>query len=123
MQTILDPEENAGEGYGVAPIGHVIRVKSASAVQINITTTLTYEEGYNWGNLKSSIEAAVMAYLLELRKEWANRNNLIVRISRIDSEILNIKGIADIEGTTLNGETSNLTLGEYEIPILGGVTV
>ena len=84
---------------------------------------MTYEEGYNWGNLKSSVEAAVTAYLLELRKEWANRNNLIVRISRIDSEILNIKGVADIEGTTLNGETSNLTLREYEIPILGGVTV
>ena len=123
VQTILDPVENAGEGYGVAPIGHVVHVKSASAVKINITTVLTYEEGYNWGNLKSSVEAAVTAYLLELRKEWANRNNLIVRISRIDSEILNIKGVADIEGTTLNGETSNLTLREYEIPILGGVTV
>lgn len=122
VQTALDPEENAGEGYGVAPIGHVVNVQSALPVKISITTTLMYESGYSWENSKSSVEAAVAAYLQELRKEWADHNNLIVRIARIESEILNVKGIADIAGTTLNGETGNLTLGEYEIPILGEVT-
>ncbi len=40
IQTELDPEENAGEGYGIAPIGHVVRVKSATPVVINIKKPL-----------------------------------------------------------------------------------
>ena len=33
VQQTLDPEENAGEGYGLAPIGHVVSVASASLLR------------------------------------------------------------------------------------------
>ena len=67
VQQTLDPEENAGEGYGLAPIGHVVSVASASPVTIEIKTTVTFEEGHNWSNTKAAIEEAVNAYFLELR--------------------------------------------------------
>lgn len=121
VQTALDPEQNAGEGYGLAPIGHVVNVKSAVGVAVLVTTTLTFADGYGWGNLREEVENAVSAYLLELRKSWAESSGLIVRAAKVEAEILGIQGIVDIADTRLNGEVGNLALGEYEIPVLGGV--
>lgn len=121
VQTALDPEENAGEGFGLAPIGHVVRVKSAKPVEIEVRTRLTFDEGYSWGGLKTQIGDAVNNYLLELRKAWTDSSGLVVRISRIEARILDVKGVADVMDTRLNGEASNLVLGEYEIPVTGGV--
>ena len=122
IQTKLDPEQNAGEGYGLAPIGHVVRVKSAETVNVTITTTLTFEEGYGWNNLKTAIQEAAEAYLLELRKEWADSTNIVVRISQLETRILGVKGVLDITDTKVNGTANNFNLTEYQIPVLGGVS-
>lgn len=122
IQTELDPVQNAGEGYGLVPIGHVVNVKSAEAVQIYVTTTLTFEEGFSWSNLKTPIQEAIEAYLLELRQAWANSTYTIVRISQIETRILGVTGVLDISNTRINGVADNLTLGEYQVPIIGGVS-
>ena len=62
-------------------------------------------------------------YLLELRKTWADEDHLIVRISQIETRLLGIKGIVDINGTTINGTADNLTLGKYEVPVYKGASV
>lgn len=121
VQTILDPEENAGEGYGTAPIGHIVHVKSAVPVAVEVRTTLSFEEGYGWNSLKIPIMEAVEEYLLRLRQAWADSGSLVVRISQMESRILAVKGVADIADTRLNGEAANMTLGPYEIPVMGGV--
>lgn len=121
IQTILDPEENAGEGYGTAPIGHVVNVKSAVPVAIEVRTTLAFEEGYGWNNLKTPITEAVEEYLLELRQAWADSDSLVVRISQVESRILEVKGVVDIADTRLNAEAANVMLGQHEIPVMGGV--
>lgn len=122
VQTTLDPEENAGEGYGLAPIGHVVKVESAKPVQTDIRTSVTFEEGHNWSNTGDAIRAAVNAYLLELRKDWANTSAVIVRVSQIETRILGVEGVLDVTNTTINGKANNLTLTQYQIPILGGVS-
>lgn len=122
IQNELDPEQNAGEGYGLAPIGHVVSVKSAEPVQSYITTTVTFDEGYNYSNTKTAIEEAVGAYLLELRKAWADNTITIVRVSQIETRILGVKGVLDVTNTKINGSENNLTLTEYQIPVLGGVS-
>ena len=120
VQTAIDPEQNAGEGYGLAPIGHVVTVKPADAVTINVKTTITFDVGYEWNNLQSSIDEVIQAYLLELRKTWADNPYLVVRVSQIETRLLAIPGIVDIENTRINNKTDNLTLGKYEVPIYGG---
>lgn len=120
VQTTIDPEENAGEGYGLAPVGHVVKVDTVSEVRVNVRTSITFDTGYSWSNLQSSIENAISAYLLELRKEWANNDYLVVRISQIESRIMAIQGVIDISSTRINGNPSNLTLNPFEIPIFGG---
>lgn len=122
VQNAIDPEDETGEGEGLAPIGHVVTVQSADAVTVNVTTTVTFEEGHSWSDLRTVITNAVDTYLLELRENWANGNHVIVRISQIESRILAVDGVADIANTAINGEQSNLILGLYEIPVIGGVS-
>ena len=122
VQLEIDPQEMPGEGLGIAPMGHIVNVDTVQDVVINITTDLTFETGYSWSNLQTSINEVVDAYLLELRKSWADEEYLIVRISQIETRILTIKGVLDIANTKINGSTDNLILGEYEIPVIGGVS-
>lgn len=123
IQNEIDPEENAGNGYGIAPIGHVVTVKSADAVEIYVKADITFDAGYGWNNRQTLIENAISDYLLSLRKTWADAPYLIIRVSQIETHILKIPGIIDIRDTLLNGSGENITLGEYEIPVFGGVGI
>ena len=123
VQEMIDPKQNAGEGYGLAPMGHVVVVQSVKAVQVMIKTTLLFDEGYGWENLQDSIEEAISEYLLELRKDWDKLSCLTVRLSQIDTRILGVAGVVDVQDTQINGLRNNLTLGEYEVPVLGGIEV
>ena len=122
IQTELDPAEDAGEGYGLAPIGHVVSVRSAEAVPVVVRTTVTFSDGYGWPNTKALIQEAVDAYLLELRKGWADGGAIVVRISRMETRILGVRGVVDVAGTEINGSESNLALDENQVPVLGGVS-
>lgn len=122
VQQTIDPDEYAGEGYGVAPIGHIVKVKSAEKIEVTVKTNITFDVGYGWSNLQSPIDEAISNYLLELRKSWADNPYLVVRVSQIETRLLNIKGIVDIANTKLNGASENLTLGKYEVPMYKGAS-
>lgn len=122
IQTVIDPTVNAGEGYGLAPMGHVVSIKSVLPITIDVKATVIFDEGYSWSNLGTAIKEVVDAYLLELRRSWSETTYLIVRVSQIETKILSVKGVVDIANTKINGSTSNLTLGKYEVPVIGGVT-
>lgn len=123
VQTKVDPLENQGNGYGIAPIGHTVTVEGAEAVPINIVTTIKYADDWSWDASKSYIKEAIDAYLLELSKEWdkTNETSLIVRISHIESAILQSQGVEDVMNTTINGSDENLYLTKYQLPIGGTV--
>ena len=123
VQQTLDPEENTGEGYGLAPIGHVVTVHSAEPVTVQIKTNISFNTGYSWADMKSTIQDAVSNYLLTLRKSWESNDYTVVRVAQLESTILALEGVVDIDGTTINGSTSNLTLTKYQIPTFGGVSV
>lgn len=91
-------------------------------VSIEVKTTVTFEEGHNWSNTKAAIAEAVDAYFLELRKNWSETSQTIVRVSQIENRILGVDGVVDVTGTKLNGTASNMTLTEFCIPKLGGVS-
>ncbi len=120
VQNTIDPPENTGEGYGLAPIGHVVTVKSADAAEVCLTTRILFEEGYGWDNLQPEIDDTISNYLLELRRQWEDASCLIVRLSQIEARLLSIKGVIDIQDTALNGSPENLVLDRYEVPVFGG---
>ncbi len=121
VQETIDPTKDRS-GLGVAPIGHIVTVDTVEEITVNVSTTITFDDGYSFVSLKSQIQSVIEEYLLELRKDWANQGSLIVRTAQIDTRILGIKGVLDIADTRINGSTSNLILSAYQIPVLGGVT-
>ena len=40
VQQTIDPEDAPGEGYGLAPIGHVVNVKSVRGVKVSVKTEI-----------------------------------------------------------------------------------
>lgn len=124
VQTAVDPTENAGEGLGLAPIGHVVHVTGVTPEPVDITLHLTYAPGWSWEAVRSYVEAVLDAYFAELAQAWASSDFLTVRISQIESRILSgcSAMIADIGGTEINGKESNLTLDPDSIPVRGDVS-
>ena len=118
VQTAIDPEQNHGEGMGLAPIGHTVTVTGAKYADLTITANVTFAAGWNWGNGKSQIVNAANAYLNELCKEWSENETTIVRISQIQTHLLTADCIVDIDGTTINGSVKNIELAADEIPRL-----
>lgn len=120
VQEAIDPMQD-GSGTGLAPIGHVVTVQTASEVTIDISTSISFSDGHSWIAEKKNIEDAVEAYLLGLREEWSE-SNAIVRISQIESHVMGVEGVVDIQNTKINGSASNLSLSDYQIPVLGVIT-
>ena len=125
VQTTIDPTQNAGEGVGLAPIGHVVTVEGVSPTTIAVSTHLTFVTGYTWNDAKNAVNETVAKYFDKLAEAWENGGALIVRVSQIESCILSecSSYISDIGSTKLNNGTANITLDEDSIPVLasGGV--
>lgn len=120
VQQEIDPA--AGDGSGIAPIGHVVTVDTPEELEVSITTSITYDTGYSFSALKSQIENAIKGYLEGLRKEWQDKDALVVRIAQIESRLLVIEGIIDVADTKLNGTEENLIISSEKIPVFGGVS-
>lgn len=118
VQTAIDPEQNHGEGLGLAPIGHTVTVTGAKYADLTITANVTFAAGWNWDNGKSQLVSAANAYLDELCKAWADSETTVVRISQIETHLLTADCIVDIDGTTVNGSTKYIELAADEIPRL-----
>ncbi|WP_313132652.1 baseplate J/gp47 family protein [Anaerocolumna sp.] len=121
VQTIIDPIVNQGAGDGLAPIGHVVTVETVTETIIDISFSVTYQEGYSFEDIESYITTMIDSYFLELCKAWADGDGLIVRISQLESKLLNITGVLDVTGTTINEAASNLVLSTDAIPVRGTV--
>ena len=125
VQTAIDPEQNHGEGLGLAPIGHTVTVTGAKYADLTITANVTFAAGWNWNNGKSQLVSAANAYLDELCKAWADSATTVVRISQIETHLLALDCVVDVEDTTINGRVKNIELAADEIPRLdsiGGAT-
>lgn len=125
VQEQMDPLSDSGNGSGIAPVGHTVTVVSVRERVIKIKTHIEYKEGFSWNRSGEEISSILEGYMLEMRKDWANQSFLSVRITQIEARLLQVKGIVDISGTTINGSSDNLALEMDEIPVLdaGGVEV
>lgn len=123
VQEYVDPLKNSGEGYGIAPIGHRCTVKAVEEATVNITATLTYEEGYDYDDVQIEVESKIEEYLKSLRQSWENTEQIYVRIVQIEAAIISVTGVADITGTKINELEAgqNLVLNGM-IPVKGVIT-
>lgn len=122
VQTTIDPIQNQGTGLGLAPVGHVVTVTGVEETTINIELEITFQNGGTWENTQTRIQEIITNYLQELNKTWEDNNSLIIRISQIESRLLEIEQILDITSTNINGLEENLTLGQDNIAVIGVIT-
>ena len=94
------------------------------ADKINITTKLTFADGYQYENVNTLIEKALDEYYAEEREKWENydKTGIIIRISQIETRLLGINGIMDIADTTINGIAKNYQLSHDALPVRGTFT-
>lgn len=121
VQEKIDPIEYTGDGFGTAPIGHEVTIEATKVVSVNIEMTLTLDD-VSVGQMEPLIEEVIEGYLSEIRQDWKKGNALVLRISHLESRILDLEGVQDITRTSFNGLTENLTL-PHEIPELGGLVL
>ena len=121
VQTIIDPVQNQGKGLGIAPIGHIVTVEGVTETTLNITTEITYTEGWSFEDIKEAVNNIIDSYFNELNSNWQDLNNIIVRISQIESRLLDIEGITDIAHTAFNGIEQNFVVAENAIVKRGTV--
>ena len=120
VQEAMDPEENGGAGVGIAPIGHRVTVEAVRPVPIEVSAKFTYQPSWDYNSVKPYLEKVLETYFRELARSWSGTDQLIVRISQVETRLLSVDGILDISDTTLNGVAQNLALEEDQVPKLGG---
>lgn len=135
VQELIDPENSQGEtgdGLGIAPIGHQVTVVTPEEVNVAVSATLVLKPGYAVGQVQGPIRTALEKYIEELRKGWAQSNDMneysmSMFIARVTSAIVNVPGVANVTGVTLNGKAEDITFQEnaqtQQLPSLGEVTV
>lgn len=124
VQTVkdaVDPEPNQGKGYGLAPIGHVVTVEAAQEAVVSVRTTITYQAGYDFARCKEDILAAVDGYLDELNRSWSELEQAIVRVSRLESRLLDVEGVLDVADTMIGGTSGNYVLPSNSLAVRGDI--
>lgn len=121
IQTMIDPEANCGEGKGIAPIGHFVTVAPVNVTTVNVEVGIVYNTGYSWETVKPAVEDAIDKYLAGLNERWQNNDHIVVRIAHLESALLDVPGILDIQNTSINGYESNLSVDKDSLVIRGTV--
>lgn len=120
VQNAIDPPDSHGEGLGIAPIGHTVEVVAVGEFPITVKSKITLYKQYDWDAASGLIQNAVEEYFTELAKEWeeSGENELIVRIAKIESKILETECVFDVADTLLNDLDENVYVDKDSIPVL-----
>lgn len=110
FQEYLDPNSE-GMGNGVAPIGAFVTVTTATEVPINIQATVTMKTGYTG---TEDIGKAISNYFSSIAYKKTQ-----VSYMNVGAAILQADGVESVTNLTINDKTSDIMLGDEEIPVLG----
>jgi len=106
----------------VRPVGAEVTVEAAVGVAIDAAATVTLMDGYSAAQVEASFRELLTAHL----KETVFRQDY-VSYAKIGSILLETPGILDHSELTVNGGTSNVSIGDTvdncQVPIAGTVTL
>lgn len=122
VQEAVDPNQDQS-GIGIAPIGHIVTVVGVEALNIAISATFTLETGIGIADIQESVNKAIDDYFTSLSKTWDKEDNLIVRLSQIETRLLGVSGVLDIVNVKLNNTSGNISLQSNQIPVRNGGVV
>ena len=96
-------------------------MEGAKTLRVDVSTKITLESGYKFSDIEEKVLEVINKYFLEISKEWHNETNSVLRTAKLESYIVDINGVVDIENTKFNGKEGNLILGDDEVLVLGSV--
>lgn len=101
------------------PIGATVTVISAIEKPINISFELIIDtNNYAMDIVKTNIENALIEYL----KSIAFKENY-VSYAKVGNIIFDVKGVLDYSNLIINSDTSNISILDEEVAVLGGVLI
>ena len=118
VQEYIDPNSE-GKGNGEAPIGAYCTIASATALEVNLTATITIAQGYSSEDIEPLIEAAVTDYLKSI--PFNNDAARIISYALTGNAIIDTAGVLDYESLTINSGTANIEIADRSVPVLGTV--
>jgi uncharacterized phage protein gp47/JayE len=116
-QEYIDPGIT-GMGLGEAPLGAFCTVESAKGKEIQISFSVTKQDGYTDEDVMESVSNNSIQYFKSIAFIES-----YVSYAQIGSLILNSEGVADYSSLIINGGNENIQLEEEEVPVLGGVFI
>nr|DAE44546.1 MAG TPA: Baseplate J like protein [Bacteriophage sp.] len=126
LQEAIDPTDKAGNGYGIAPIGHTVTVTAATKTAINISATVTLDSSLDLDTAKTRIATELTNYFKGLKQTWCKQtetDTLVIRASMIMVHMLAVSGITDVTGIKVNDSSDRVTLDTAAVPAVGALTL
>lgn len=101
----------------LAPIGAILTVATCSAVAINVSATITLEEGVTALEVTSAFTEALKAYFEEAKAEG------YVRYTRVGSVLSETAGVVDYTGLLINNTAANIAITVDDYPTVGTINL
>ncbi len=124
-QTLVDEVQSlmGATGCGIAPIGHIVTVKTCSNLVLNVIAPVRVKTGASFDIIKPIVEATIRSYIEDIRF-----TDETIFYAKLVPNILNChESIVDVGNVTMNGVAGNLALTKtyatYQVPIVGTITV
>ncbi|HIT31690.1 MAG TPA: baseplate J/gp47 family protein [Candidatus Enterenecus stercoripullorum] len=108
------------------PIGADVTVVSATGTAINIAAKLVLKNGAALPDVKTMFAVKLDTYLQELASEYFQASATYpytLYYNRIAALLMAVEGVQDYSTLLVNGGTSNITIGETAVPVMGTVTL
>lgn len=113
------------------PVGATVTVAAAEALEITVAASVTVSQGTGKSAVQETLAAALRDYCRDLidRKytpiyySAAEDTGYTLLYNRVLALLLNIPQVENFTALTVNGSTSDLSIGADEIPVVGEVTV
>lgn len=125
----IDPDEDTGQGVGIAPIGHYVTITTPAKKYVNISMSVELMNTVTLETIKEDIERKISEYFETVRKSFGQNVNLTIYRARIIEKVLELKEVLNVKDVALNGNFTDVTfideglIGYQYLPYMGEVTI
>lgn len=100
------------------PIGVTVTVESAEGLAINVAATVSIDSFTTIATVSANFKKALNEYLQSIAF-----SKYTISYNRIAYMLLDIEGVSDYSSLTINNGTSNISIGDNQVPVVGIVEV
>lgn len=125
----IDPDEDTGQGVGIAPIGHYVTITTPAKKYVNVSMSVELMNTVTLETIKEDIERKISEYFETVRKSFSQNVNLTIYRARIIEKVLELKEVLNVKDVALNGDFIDVTfideglIGYQYLPYMGEVTI